>query len=99
MASLICVAQRVSKLAAGFRCKQLPPAKACSTYVHIDRLPVASVSVQYGRHNHELVFRNKIPDASLVPRCFVGLHGVDVELESRSEREGYEKQCIVEDPE
>lgn len=55
------------------------------TYVHVHRLPITTVSIQNSRYDDELVFRNKVPDAALMPGCFVAIYGMEVELESRSE--------------
>jgi hypothetical protein len=56
------------------------------TYVHVQRLPVASFSANNGRDDHQLVFGDKIANASLVLVGVVCLDGVDVELQCRRKR-------------
>lgn len=65
--------------------------------MHVDRLSIAAVSVQNGRHNNKLVLCNKVPDAALVLGRLVAVYGMEVEFEGRGE--GREEDEQVEEAE
>jgi hypothetical protein len=58
-----------------------------ATYMHVDLLPVPSISVQNRRDNHQLVLCAEVAHASLVLGGVAGGHGVQVELEGGGERQ------------
>jgi hypothetical protein len=55
--------------------------------MHVDLLPVPSISVQNRRDNHQLVLCAEVAHASLVLGGVAGGHGVQVELEGGGERQ------------
>jgi hypothetical protein len=55
--------------------------KICTTYMHIQSLPVTPISADNSRHDHELVLRYEISYASFVLRGIVFLDGVNVKFE------------------
>ena len=60
--------------------------------MHVHRLAVATVAVKNGRDDDELLFGNKVADASLVLGGLVAVYGVEVELEGCGEgREEHEE--------
>ena len=68
--------------------------------VHVHRLAVAAVAIKNGRDDDELLFGNKVADASLVLGSFVAVYGVKVELEGCGEgHEGREEHEEAEEAE
>ena len=64
------------------------------TYMNVDLLPIASVSVQNSCDDYELVLCDKVTDASLVLRSVVRRDGVQVEFEGGGERrDNSDQQC------
>lgn len=64
--------------------------------MHVQRLPIASASTDGGGHNHQLVLRNKVPDAALFARRLVARMGLDVEFQrgdKRQEESEEELEC------
>jgi hypothetical protein len=64
------------------------------TYVHVDLLAITPISIQNSCDDHELVFCDKVTDASLVLRSVVRRDGVEVEFEGGGEwRNDGDQQC------
>lgn len=66
------------------------------TYMHINPLAISPVPIQYRRNNHQLLFCNKIPNASLVSGRIALSYWMKVEFEGRSEREKGKQQIADE---
>lgn len=60
--------------------------------MHINPLSVSSVTVQYSRDNDQLLFGDKVPNASLVPGRLALSYGMEIELEGRGEGNDGEQQ-------
>jgi hypothetical protein len=67
-----------------------------TTYMHIDPLAIPPMPIQYSRHNHQLLLRDKVPNAPLVLGGILLLDGVEVEFEGRGEGEGEQQECAIE---
>lgn len=68
-----------------------------STYMHIDSLSIAPISIHVHRHNNQLLFCDKVANASLVLGGLVLVHGMQIEFEGRGEGDG-EKKHVAEQP-
>jgi hypothetical protein len=55
------------------------------TYMHINPLPIPSISIQNRRNYHQLLLCTKVAHASLVLGRIVGRHWVQVEFEGSGE--------------
>lgn len=60
--------------------------------MHVNPLSVSSITVQYGRDNDQLLFGDKVPNASLVPGGLALGHWMEIELEGRGEGNDGEQQ-------
>lgn len=64
--------------------------------MHVHLLPIPSISVEYCGHDYQLVFRNKVPYASLELVGIVLCNRVEIELEGRGEGQNDEQQAAEE---
>jgi hypothetical protein len=63
--------------------------------MHIHRLAIPAIAIQYSCHNHELFLRYKVPNAPLVLGRIVLLDGVKIEFEGGGKGEGEQQECAV----
>jgi len=93
---VVVISHRIADLPQALASHLRIPRRHRDTYMHIYPLAIPSKSIQYSRHNHQLLLRNKVPDAPFVLGGIVLLDGVEVEFEGRGEGEGEQQECEIE---